>query len=131
MNGLKNWVLVALVGISIMLSLNACTSQIELQQQRLALNKLTHLPVKADSVNGYSGILVNNYQNPVQITVYGPETRSYFLDPGELTQQFLIPGEYVVRSNSSGRTCVSGMTVGSQLHYYKGTWQHFVIKYDR
>lgn len=91
----------------------------QIKSDRLALAKLEAAPVQILVTNGviqgYRGIVANlSSYCRCNFTISGPETKSYFLGPGERYVDYLVPGTY---------TCaltVGGSRVGQKTFHVKG-----------
>jgi len=75
---------------------------------RLAITKLANQPVQTATspegvAQGYLGVVANlDRYYPVNILIEGPETKSYYLDPGKSEEDYLIPGTYVATAYRRG-----------------------------
>lgn len=102
----------------------------KIQQDKLALKKLEAQPVQGDRILGYEGLVANfNKYKRFNFILYGPERKGYPLEPGELKEDFLVPGIYscVVYRNGYqvGNPWIFHVT--AQTHSFHGKKYHWYV----
>ncbi len=109
----------------------------QFQRDQLALAKLKGQPVLTKTINGvfqgYKGIVANldNYRR-VNIQIKGPETKSYFMGPGQSEEDYLLPGEYKAIFSRAGKiVSVSIFHVTVEQYSYMGEKVHWYAVYER
>lgn len=104
-----------------------------IEQGKLALEKLKSQPIKADSIQGYEGLIANlSRHNLYNFVISGPETKSFLLKSGESVTDKLIPGTYVLTVYRHGHQIGAPWVfhVNAQQHYYQGTKYHWYAYMD-
>ncbi|MDO8592850.1 MAG: hypothetical protein Q7R92_03745 [bacterium] len=108
-----------------------------IKKDKLAFNKLEAEPVKTNTVNGvsqgYEGLVANlSNNNRYNFKLFGPETKSYLLGPGERATDYLIPGKYVcIVYQGSYQVGSWSFQVGPQQSIFMNEKHHWYIYTDR
>jgi hypothetical protein len=102
--------------------------------EKMAITKLEKQPVKADSTNGYWGIVANHSYDEVTAVFEGPESFSVLLSSrrhsGSSQELYLLPGKYLVKFMAGDRL-LTECTIhsGVQKSYYQGISVHWFASF--
>lgn len=124
------------------LSLTPATSYewARVKQDKLALEKVQALPAYTASASGlytvsvareidltpatagFKGYIKNDSRNRTyNIKVWGPENKSWYVPPGAIVEDYLIPGNYLAKFYyGSYKESVWSFKVDAQLKYFEG-----------
>ncbi len=103
-----------------------------IEQDKLALEKLRKSDIVSDPVLGYKGVVKNFSTNRYTFKLIGPETKSYFLSPGEKTEDYLIPGDYAFTIKKGGKKVGWGsFKVGPQIQVFENINYHWFVYADQ
>lgn len=103
---------------------------------QMVLDKLASQPADTKTINGatqgYKGIVHNLSRERANIVIEGPETQSFFLSPGEMTEAFLLPGNYYAVTYLGNRPADKGwnFSVGAEKYTYQRKQVHWYVYYD-
>ena len=104
---------------------------------KLAFAKLASAPVQTlvtnGVVQGYEGLIANlsKYQR-YNFKLFGPETKSYLLGPGERKVDYLIPGEYAcVIFKGGAKVGQWTFRVNAQQSTFMNETYHWYVYADR
>lgn len=103
------------------------------ESQQLAYEKLKGQPIQTATVNGvpqgYKGVVVNlNNYNRYNFQCKGPETKSYYLGPGQREVDYLLPGIYSCEVFIGGdRVGGTTFSVGPQTKKFLGEEYHWYV----
>ena len=105
-----------------------------IKQDKLAFDKLQNQPTQVKIVNGipvgYKGLVANLSESKrYNFAISGPETKKYYLGPGERVIDYLIPGQYKCTfyrgNNIIGKPWF--FKVGVQQHVFMNEKYHWYV----
>jgi len=108
-----------------------------IKSDKLAFTKLNAAPVqtkiKNDVQQGYEGLVANlSSYNRYNFKLFGPETKSYLLGPGERVTDYLVPGKYTcVVFQGSYQVGSWSFNVGPQQSTFMNEKHHWYVYADR